>query len=124
MPDKAQEIGQGAALGVALLLRVALALQNSGLTMDSGLYVRMAEDLLAGTRGPSPAHHGYPLLLLLASRLLPGRELPGRVVSCLAALAYRSFWQRPPTDFAVASRTPDSGGDVVAVTEIIEERIG
>ena len=77
----------GTALLVALLLRVQLALRSSGLTMDSGLYVRMAEDLLAATRGPSPAHHGYPLLLALASRLLPGRELPGRVLSCVASLA-------------------------------------
>src|SRR5437762_1070131 len=34
--------------------------------------------------------------------------------SCLAALAYRSFWQRPPTDPAGIGRDPDSGGDVVA----------
>ena len=75
------------ALGVALLLRLWLARASSGLTMDSALYVRMAEDLFAGRQSAAPAHHGYPLLVALASRLLPGRELPGRVVSCIASLA-------------------------------------
>jgi hypothetical protein len=55
--------------------------------MDSPLYVRMAEDLLAGRRGPSPAHHGYPALVALASLVLPGRELPGRIISLIASLA-------------------------------------
>ena len=70
----------------ALAVRVWLARQNSGLTMDSPLYVRMAEDLLAHRRGPSPAHHGYPILVAIASLLGPGRELPGRVVSMVASL--------------------------------------
>src|SRR5262249_8568116 len=60
--------------------------RTSGLTMDSPLYVRMAEDIAGGERGPAPAHHGYPLLVALASRLLPGRELPGRAVSLVASL--------------------------------------
>src|ERR1051325_6709805 len=77
----------GGALLVALAVRVGLALGNSGLTMDSPLYVRMAEDVLAGRLGPSPAHHGYPLLVALAALVVPGRELPGRVVSCVASLA-------------------------------------
>jgi len=61
--------------------------RNSGLTMDSALYVRMAEDLLAGHRGPSPAHHGYAMLVALGSFVLPGRELPGRAISFVASLA-------------------------------------
>jgi hypothetical protein len=73
-------------LVAALLVRLWLASRNAGLTMDSPLYVRMAEELLAGRRGPSPAHHGYPMLVALASLVLPGRELPGRVVSMLASL--------------------------------------
>src|ERR1044071_9921672 len=77
----------GGALLVALAVRVGLALGNSGLTMDSPLYVRMAEDVLAGRLGPSPAHHGYPLLVALAALVLPGRELPRRGVSCVASLA-------------------------------------
>ena len=60
--------------------------RNSGLTMDSALYVRMAEDLLAGHRGPSPAHHGYPALVALSSLVLPGREWPGRAISLVASL--------------------------------------
>ena len=76
----------GVALLVALLLRVALAVRNSGLTMDSALYVRMAEDLLAGQRGPAPAHHGYPVLVARASLAAPGRELPGRALSLVASL--------------------------------------
>jgi hypothetical protein len=74
---------------VALALALRLALWNAcaGVTMDSPLYVRMAESLAAGERGPSPAHHGYPALIALASPLLPGREVPGRVISLLASLA-------------------------------------
>jgi hypothetical protein len=64
---------------------------NSGLTMDSPLYVRMAEDLLAGHRAASPAHHGYPALVALASLVIPGRELPGRAVSMVASLALVSL---------------------------------
>ena len=83
----ADGIWLAALLLAALGLRLWLASRNAGLTMDSPLYVRMAEDLLAGGRGPSPAHHGYPILVALASFLLPGRELPGRAVSMLASLA-------------------------------------
>lgn len=71
----------------ALAVRLFLASRTAGLTMDSSLYVRMAEDLLAGHRAASPAHHGYPMLVALASLVLPGRELPGRAVSLLASLA-------------------------------------
>jgi hypothetical protein len=47
----------------------------------------MAEALLMGKTGASPAHHGYPMLVALTSLALPGRELPGRAVSLLASLA-------------------------------------
>jgi hypothetical protein len=73
-------------LALALALRLVLLTTNSGLTMDSPLYVRMAERLLAGQREASPAHHGYPMLVALASLVLPGRELPGRLVSLAASL--------------------------------------
>jgi hypothetical protein len=76
----------GILLLAALLLRLWLATRSAGLTMDSPLYVRMAEDLLAAHRDPAPAHHGYPMLVALASLVLPGRELPGRAVSLLASL--------------------------------------
>ena len=85
-PTRAGLLSLALPLAAAALLRLALAAGNSGLTMDSPLYVRMAEDLLAGHRGPSPAHHGYPALVALASLVLPGRELPGRAVSVLASL--------------------------------------
>jgi len=85
-PNRAGLLSLALPLAAAALLRLALAAGNSGLTMDSPLYVRMAEDLLAGHRGPSPAHHGYPALVALASLVLPGRELPGRAVSVLASL--------------------------------------
>jgi hypothetical protein len=66
-------------------LRVWLALGNSGLTMDSPLYVRMAEEL--GRPEPlGPAHHGYPALVALAGLVIPGREPPGRVVSLVAGV--------------------------------------
>jgi len=55
--------------------------------MDSPLYVRMAESFAAGPHEPQPAHEGYPLLVAMASRVLPGRELPGRAVSLVASLA-------------------------------------
>jgi len=85
-PTRAGLLSLALPLAAAALLRLALAAGNSGLTMDSPLYVRMAEDLLAGHRGPSPAHHGYPALVALASLVIPGRELPGRAVSVLASL--------------------------------------
>lgn len=70
-----------------LLLRVWLASRSSGLTMDSALYVRMAEGLRAGEPLSAPAHQGYPLLIALASLLGGGREWPGRLVSLAASLA-------------------------------------
>jgi len=85
-PTRAGLLSLGLPLAAATLLRLGLAARNAGLTMDSPLYVRMAEDLLAGRRAPSPAHHGYSALLALASVVLPGRELPGRAVSLLASL--------------------------------------
>lgn len=75
----------GLVMLLALALRLGLAACNSGLTMDSPLYVRMAEDLASGRREPAPAHHGYPALVALASFVLPGRELPGRAVSVVAS---------------------------------------
>src|SRR5262249_29700476 len=68
-------------------------------------YVRMAEDLLAGRRGASPAHHGYPALVALASLLVPGRELPGRLVSLAASLAIvaLAWWTARPRLGAAAA---------------------
>ncbi|HEX5634709.1 MAG TPA: hypothetical protein VFX50_15810, partial [Gemmatimonadales bacterium] len=76
-----------AVLLAGLLLRLWLASSTSGLTMDSPLYVRMAEGLRAGDPLHAPAHHGYPLMVALASFASPGRELPGRLVSLAASLA-------------------------------------
>jgi len=76
-----------AILVAAALLRWWLAARNAGLTMDSPLYVHMAESLARGDRAVGPAHHGYPALVALAGLVLPGRELPGRAVSMLAGLA-------------------------------------
>ncbi|HKQ59027.1 MAG TPA: glycosyltransferase family 39 protein [Candidatus Eisenbacteria bacterium] len=68
-------------------LRLWLAARNAGITMDSPLYVGMAESLAGGERMSGPAHHGYPALVALAGLLLPGRELPGRAVSIIAGIA-------------------------------------
>jgi hypothetical protein len=87
VPTRTGLLSLGLPLLAGILLRLWLATRNCGLTMDSALYVRMAEDLLAGRRAPSPAHHGYPALIALASLVLPGRELPGRAVSMLASVA-------------------------------------
>lgn len=81
---------------LALAVRLWQWTRTAGLTMDSPLYVRMAEALLAGERGPSPAHHGYSMLIAAVSWLVPGRELPGRLVSLLASLAL------PPLVWAIA----------------------
>lgn len=83
----ATRLGLPLVLGLALALRLFLAAGNSGLTMDSPLYVRMAEDVRAGRTEPAPAHEGYPLLIAAASSVIPGRELPGRAVSLVASLA-------------------------------------
>jgi hypothetical protein len=79
-------------IAVAILLgagslRLWLAAGNAGLTMDSPLYVNMADSLAKGAKAVGPAHHGYPAMIALAGLVLPGRELPGRAVSMLAGLA-------------------------------------
>lgn len=71
---------------IAAALRLALAADNAGLTMDSPLYVHMAESLARLEDAPGPAHHGYSALVALAGLALPGRELPGRAVSMLCGL--------------------------------------
>ena len=87
VPDRPDPIAWVGPVLLAFGVRLFLAARTSGLTMDSALYVRMAEALRAGTHEPSPAHHGYPILVALASVLLPGREWPARIVSWLASLA-------------------------------------
>ena len=72
---------------VAALLRGWIAARNAGLTMDSPLYVRMAEALRDGAKAIGPAHHGYPTLIMAVGWLVPGRELPGRLLSFVAGLA-------------------------------------
>jgi hypothetical protein len=74
-------------LALGLALRVGFALRTSGLTMDSPLYVRMAESLGRVHEPLGPAHHGYSWLIALASLVIPGREWPARVVSIVASLA-------------------------------------
>lgn len=83
-----------ATLAVGAALRLWLAARNAGLTMDSPLYVHMAEALARGEAVPGPAHHGYPALVALAGLVLPGRELPGRAVSLFAGLALLLFVHR------------------------------
>ncbi len=75
------------ALLLGAVLRLWLARRNAGLTMDSPLYVSMAESLAHGELAIGPAHHGYSALVALAGLVIPGRELPGRAVSFLAGLA-------------------------------------
>lgn len=90
---------------MALALRLALAAGNTGITMDSPTYVAMSERLRAG----GYQHHGYPLLVAIASAALPGRELPGRAVSVLCgvllvALIYGLARRRlPPAASALAA---------------------
>ncbi len=80
--------GLAAVLFLGLTLRVWLASRNAGLTMDSPTYVKMGEALLAGTHySDAPAHFGFPAVIGGAGLFLPGRELPGRVVSLLMGLA-------------------------------------
>jgi len=71
---------------VAALLRWWIAARNAGLTMDSPLYVRMAEALRGGEKAIGPAHHGYSILMVALGWLVPGRELPGRSLSFIAGL--------------------------------------
>ena len=68
------------------LLRGWIAARNAGLTMDSPLYVRMAEALRDGEKAIGPAHHGYPALMAAIGWVVPGRELPGRSLSFVAGL--------------------------------------
>ncbi len=82
-----EHLSAGLALAAALIVRLWLAARNAGLTMDSPLYVGMADSLAHGTRAPGPAHHGYPLLVTLAQWFVPGREWPGRTVSLAAGIA-------------------------------------
>ena len=86
-PRRPETLGLLVILLAGFLLRVWLASRGSGLTMDSALYVRMAEGLRAGHPLSAPAHQGYPLLIALASLLGGGREWPGRLVSLAASLA-------------------------------------
>ena len=89
-------------------LRGWLAAGNAGLTMDSPLYVNMAEALAAGHRALGPAHHGYSALIALAGSLLPGRELPGRAISFVAGVALI------PLVFLLARRVASTWGSLVA----------
>jgi len=75
------------AVMVGTLLRLWLLSTSSGLTMDSPLYVNMAEAAARGQPALGPAHHGYPWLMALAHLVIPGREWPGRVVSLVAGVA-------------------------------------
>lgn len=107
-------------LALALGLRLVLLAADSGLTMDSALYVRMADWLRAGHREASPAHHGYPLLIALCSLALPGRELPGRLVSLAASLVVVScVWvlarRRAGTWAAAAATLPVALHPLLAV---------
>jgi hypothetical protein len=72
-------------LGAAL--RLWLARGNAGLTMDSPLYVNLADSLAHGRRAIGPAHHGYSALIALMGWMVPGREFPGRALSWLAGTA-------------------------------------
>lgn len=93
---------------VGLLVRLALAAHNSGLTMDSPLYVEMAEHLRGGPAVSGPAHHGYPALVALLSFVVPGRELPARALSMLAGVALI------PLVHAVARRRAGPWGGALA----------
>jgi hypothetical protein len=99
IPQPSDRFAVAAALLVALLARGVVMGTNAGITMDSPLYVRMAEGLRHGILlGETPAHHGYSLLIALASLVIPGRVLPGRMVALAASLAVVAL------GFAVARR--------------------
>ncbi len=88
IPQPSDPFAIAVALLVALLARGMVMGSNAGLTMDSPLYVRMAEGLRDGiVLGETPAHHGYSMLIALASLVVPGRVLPGQVVALVASLA-------------------------------------
>src|SRR5215470_11368261 len=76
-----------AVVAAGAALRVWMLGQASGLTMDSPLYVRMAEQVGGALAPLGPAHHGYPVLIRIASLFIAGREWPGRCVSFVAGLA-------------------------------------
>ena len=73
-------------LAVGALVRLWVVGRTSGLTMDSPLYVEMAERLGRILPPLGPAHHGYPALLAVAHAVIPDRETPGRVVSFVFGL--------------------------------------
>ncbi len=75
------------AFAAGIGLRLWLTTTNQGLTMDSPLYVRMAEGLSSGATALGPAHHAYPALMALAGLVVPGGEWPGRAVSLAAGIA-------------------------------------
>ena len=75
-----------AILFLAAVLRLWLASRNAGLTMDSPLYMEMARTLARGEPAVGPAHHGYSAIVALVGALVPGRLLPGRIVSFAAGL--------------------------------------
>jgi hypothetical protein len=100
-----------APLFVGLLLRIALTIGSFGLTMDSGLYVNMAEAIARGRpEALGPAHHGYPALIALASLVVPGVEWPGRIVSLIAGLALI------PLVYRLARRTLPPAASSLAAT--------
>ena len=89
-----------ACLAAGLGVRLWLMSTNSGLTMDSPEYVRIAEALTATGRCPdSYQNHGYSFLIALLQLVVPGRELPGRLVSLVAGLALIAI------TYALARRT-------------------
>lgn len=75
-----------AVLVAGAVLRQWIMTHTSGLTMDSPLYVEMAGQLGHALQPLGPAHHGYPALVSVASLVIPGREMPGRLVSFTAGL--------------------------------------
>src|SRR5258705_991020 len=83
----AAPLSLGIAMVSGLALRLWLATQNAGITMDSPLYFRMAEGIAHGRRLDGPAHHGYPALIALAHIVVHDPILAGRVVSLVAGLA-------------------------------------
>jgi hypothetical protein len=76
-----------ATVSAGAALRWWLATKNAGITMDSPLYVIMAEAMRTGEKAIGPAHHGYSALIAAVGLLVPGRELPGRLLSFAAGLA-------------------------------------
>jgi hypothetical protein len=67
-------------------LRAWLMTQNHGLTMDSPLYVRMADSLRDGGRAIGAAHHGYAALVALVRGFVPDTEAAARGLSFTAGV--------------------------------------